>query len=500
MNHDAENYQDHFLCVREPFRTVFYRGMLEMDRKLVHCKLAICCFVVLLMLCHQPTSASSEEVRPKDGAVPPPSTGLEPAEYHAAAVNQEVDRPSLPDFTCARGYQSGITHFLNNDGIFWSVVSERKHPDKRDTEADIVVLGDGSLLLAWSDFYTEGWDDGSPCRISARRSSDGGRTWSPIEVLQENLGSNVMSVSLLRTTKGTIHFSFLCKNGPDGSAHYVRRSTDDGKTFGKPILVNAGHPQRFANNDRLLEVRDSQDNFSDRGRIILTCRDYPARAGVIVYSDDDGLTWKEAQNVPVRPDWGGQNFNEPGIVELDDGRFWMYGRTTMGFHAQAWSNDRGMTWSRPEPMVLLGPCSPLTGEAIPRTEYTRRMGWAGDILFTFPNHDFKNYPRKLMYRSRTPLDSAISQDGAKTWTHVRTIEEDPTMSYGYTSLTFVNDDDVGMRVLLTTHVQPIQGNSHRPHDLKFASIPLAWFYEATATPQMGINWFAEKEYLRWGNP
>ena len=81
-------------------------------------------------------------------------------------MNQEVARPSLPDFAYAKGYESGITHYLKDDGIFWSVVSNRSHPDKRDTEGDIVVLEDGSLLLAWSDFYTEGWHDGSPCRIS----------------------------------------------------------------------------------------------------------------------------------------------------------------------------------------------------------------------------------------------------------------------------------------------------------------------------------------------
>ena len=312
------------------------------------------------------------------------STGLEGPEFHKAAINQQVARVSLPDFPYAKGYASGITHYLRDNGVFWSVLSERRHPDKRDTEGDIVVLDDGSLLLAWSDFYTEGWHDGAPCRISMRRSTDGGRTWSPIEVLQEQIGSNVMSVSLLRTSRGTVLFTFFCKDGPDGSMHYVRRSTDRGKTFGHLIPANVGHARRVANNDRFLELRDPQGTFGDRGRILLSCRDYPGRKGVMVYSDDDGLTWQAGGHVPVAPEWGGQNFNEPGVVELDDGRLWMYGRTTMGFHAQAWSEDRGMTWSKPEPTRLRGPCSPLTGERIPATPYTKRMGWAGDILFTFP--------------------------------------------------------------------------------------------------------------------
>ena len=417
-------------------------------------------------------------------------------------VVQNVNRPSLPDFAYAKGYQSGITHYLKSSGIFWSVVSPRTHPrknpNKRDTEGDIVVLKDGSLLLAWSDFYTDGWHDHAPCRISMRRSADGGRTWTPMEVLQKakNLNANVMSVSLLRTSKGTILFTWYCKGT---GLHYVRRSTDDGKTFGDPI-PNAVRGARIANNDRFLELRDPQRKYGDRGRIILACRDYPGRKGVMVYSDDDGLTWKAGKNVPVVPEWGSQNFNEPGIVELNDGRFWMYGRTTMGFHAQSWSEDRGMTWSKPEPMALKGPCSPQTGEMIPETAYTKKMGWAGDILFTFPNHDFNQFPREYNYTARTPLDSAISSDGAKTWSHVQTIEEDPSVQYGYTSITFLDDKEVGMRVLLTTHVQPIPNNAHRPHDLKFISIPLKWFYEKVENPQQGIDFADEERHELWCKP
>jgi hypothetical protein len=288
------------------------------------------------------------------------------------------------------------------------------------------------------------------------------------------------------------------KNGSNGECvPYVRRSTDDGKTFGPPILASAGARNRAANNDHLLEIRDPSGTHGDRGRIVLVCRDNPARAGVLVYSDDDGLTWKAGQNVPVRSDWGSQNFNEPGMVELNNGKFWMYGRTIMGFHAQAWSEDRGMTWSKPEPMALIGPCSPLTGEAIPETAYTKKMGWAGNILFTFPNHDFQHYPRQYKYTARTPLDSAISRDEAKTWTSVRTIEEDPTVQYGYTSMTFLDDKEVGMRVLLTTHVQPIPTAAHRPHDLKFLSIPLKWFYEEANDPRRGIDFSDEESHVAW---
>ena len=125
------------------------------------------------------------------------------------------------------------------------------------------------------------------------------------------------------------------------------------------------------------------------------------------------------------------------------------------------------------------------------------MGWAGDILFTFPNHDFEEYPRQYRYTARTPLDAAISTDVAATWTRVRTIEEDPANQYGYTSLTFIEDDAAGMRVLLTTHVEPIPGAEHRPHDLKFLSIPLEWFYETVDNPLRGIDFADEQRHVEW---
>jgi hypothetical protein len=467
-----------------------YAAIMKRGWNTVHAAaLAVALFVALIL---GPSNTANSQQRP----APAPATGLESAAFFAEANNQHVDRPSLPDFAYARGYESGITHQLKN-GIFWSIVSVRTHPNKRDSEGDVVVLDDGSLLLAWSDFYTQGWSDGSPARVSMRRSSDCGRSWSAIEVLQDKMGFNVMSPSLLVTRKGTVLFVFLCKQGPDGTVTYARRSTDGGRTFGERILVNTREPVRIANNDRLLELRDPAGTHGDRGRIVLACRDYPQRKGVMVYSDDDGLTWHAGANVPIRSDWGTQNFNEPGIVELTDGKLWMYGRTTMGFHAQAWSADRGMTWSQPQPMSLLGPCSPLTGESIAQTRYTAKMHWASDILFTFPNHDFKRYPRRYIYRARTPLDAAISSDQANTWSHVRTIEEDPTMQYGYTSMTFQEDQTDGMRVLLTTHVQPGPGHDHRPTDLKFMSIPLRWFYERTDCPRRGIDFAAEDRHVTW---
>src|SRR5687767_6745400 len=77
--------------------------------------------------------------------------------------------------------------------IIETFIAPATSENPRNTEADLLVLRDGSLFVAWSEFYGGARDD-APARISAARSQDGGKTWSPRFTLQENSGkANVMS-------------------------------------------------------------------------------------------------------------------------------------------------------------------------------------------------------------------------------------------------------------------------------------------------------------------
>jgi len=146
-------------------------------------------------------------------------------------------------------------------------------------------------------------------------------------------------------------------------------------------------------------------------------------------SDDDGRTW--TQGAEIAPPAGcGSGLQEPGVIELKDGRLLMLCRTDQGCQYRSYSSDGGLTWTPAEPTDILSPCSPATFERIPRT---------GDILMVWNDHSRD----PGLGQKRTPLTVAVSRDEGLTWERARDIEAAPDGWYCYTALEFVGD-----RVLL----------------------------------------------------
>src|ERR1043166_6908549 len=109
----------------------------------------------------------------------------------------------------------------------------------RYSEGSIIVLADGSLLYATTEFIG-GRADHATAQIIARSSTNGGHTWSEPRVLQENSGQqNVMSVTLRRLvpekSDGPVGMFYLVKNSPSDLQVYLRISSDEARKFGEPI-------------------------------------------------------------------------------------------------------------------------------------------------------------------------------------------------------------------------------------------------------------------------
>lgn len=341
--------------------------------------------------------------------------------------------------------------------LFSYIVLPANANNARNSESAILRLRNGRLLLAWTEWYTPDARDGGPARISAMTSFDGGRSWRDKRVLQPNIGKlNVMEPNLLRLHSGKILFIFGRKNSDSDSSPMERISTDDARTFSSPKTIPVVPYPSYTcfNNDRAIQLRS--------GRILLPVyyfkdisNDRPIRSRVY-YSDDEGRTWKPSQTI-VNVKESDVGVDEPGVVELKDGRLMLWARTSAGHPYQCYSSDGGETWTTPESMSVVAPNSPQSIKRVPST---------GDLLMVWNNSPTERFP----------LTTAISKDDGRTWQHVKSLDDDPAHTYAYTSITFVGD-----RVLFTYYAGPPAGaddSGLRAHwSLKLKSVPVRWLYE-----------------------
>lgn len=341
---------------------------------------------------------------------------------------------------------------------FESFIAPATAQNLRNTEGDLLVRRDGTLLAAWADFY-DGSRDDAPARISASHSNDGGRTWGDRFTLQENTGkANVMSVSLLRSRTGDVLFFFLQKNSLTDLKAYVRRSTDDAETWGEPVLVTPEPGYHVMNNARVLQLKSGRLLAPVATSAQVWTKNDNFRT-VVYRSDDDGRTWTRGTTLVSAPKRGAM---EPGLIEMNDGRVMQIIRTQTGYIWRAFSSDGGDTWTEAEPWTIESPESPATLVRVP--------GSGEWLLVWNPKVIWGNPERTVLGANhggvRTPLVAAISRDEGVTWSEPRAIESDLANTYAYTSATFA-----GNRVLLTYYHFPQGG---KQLSLKFKSVPLAW--------------------------
>lgn len=304
----------------------------------------------------------------------------------------------------------------------------------RISEGDLVELTDGRLAVVYSRF-TGGGGDESAADLAVQTSADGGRTWSPARILVANEGKrNVMSVSLLRLKSGELLLFYLRKDSEATSCHlYVRRSRDELATVGEPVRVTLLEGYHVVNNDRVVQLSSGRlvvpaalhTGFDASGKKVtpFVSQGVP----VVYFSDDEGRTWKKDQT-PIPPtNQRKLTLQEPGVVELADGRLWMFMRTTHGSQYGCYSTDGGQHWSEPQPTPLASPCSPATIERCP---------WSGQLVCVW--NDYRG-DHPFTPPNRTPLCLATSGDDGRTWSRSIVLESDPKGSFCYTSMTWGKD-------------------------------------------------------------
>ncbi|MDZ4861299.1 MAG: exo-alpha-sialidase [Candidatus Hydrogenedentes bacterium] len=345
------------------------------------------------------------------------------------------DVPMLPPSGIVNSAIAWELYRLATQGELPTVLASATAERPRHSEASIVPLKDGSLLLGWTEFYGGDSADHGAAQLSGRISKDGGLTWGEQFVLVENDGGrNVMEVNFVRLLPDSLALLYCQKNTESTDCRIMmRQSADEGKTWGDAKQLSPDNKYTGLTNGRAIRLKT--------GRILVEA--WEGGDSYCVMSDDNGETWRDGARVkPAEGDcW------EPACIELKDGRVMMLMRTQLGGQYMSHSNDGGENWSAPVATDLKGSAAPVAISRIPAT---------GDLLAVW-NH---NPGRDARY----PLTSAISKDEGATWTSFKNIESDGDQ-WAYPAITWVDG------AALVTYFNYSGG-----HSLLLRRIPAAWFY------------------------
>lgn len=325
----------------------------------------------------------------------------------------------------------------------------------------LVVTAQGTVL-AYCEARRTGKSDWDTIDILLRRSTDGGRTWSPPRKIADVPGPKsknpVALAQNLANPDDVTYNNAVAFADRDGPVHFLfcleyarcfyMRSDDDGVTFTAPVEITAAFEQfRSAYPWRVLATGPAHGIQLRTGRLVVPVWLSTGTGGhahrpsvtATIYSDDRGRTWQAGQiAVPNTDEWIIPN--ETVIVELADGRVMLNVRSESLAHRRivTTSPDGAAGWSTPRFDAALR--EPICMASIIRLS-TRPPSDKNRIVFANPDNlaraDGKEAAGKS--RDRKNLSIKLSYDEGQTWPVNKVLE--PGYS-AYSDLAVLSDGTI----------------------------------------------------------
>jgi sialidase-1 len=230
------------------------------------------------------------------------------------------------------------------------------------------VIAAGAALLAFCEGRLHSAADAGEIEVVLRRSLDGGRTWSPVQVVSAAAGKTCGNpVPVVDPASGDVVL-VTCQNGADaievsvargidasgdGRQVFVQRSADEGITWSEPVEITAAvKPPGWGWYATGPCHGIALGNGPSAGRLVVPANHSFVPAGLdgghCIFSDDGGDSW--SCGFVDRNDGEEINANETAVVELADGRLYFNARNHRGTgpaRVHAWSSDGGRTLDSP---------------------------------------------------------------------------------------------------------------------------------------------------------
>ena len=321
-------------------------------------------------------------------------------------------------------------------------------------------------VLAFVEGRKDSAADHGHNEILMRRSLDGGRTWSPVQLVAKD-GTNALNnpTALVDRETGTVWLALIrtstqkykndeavAKARGRISDMWMLRSDDEGATWKGPtdITASVNRPDwnRVVPGPGVgIELRS--------GRLMIPCNHVirDVARNHVIYSDDHGKTWRLGGSTEDHTD-------ENQIVELSDGSLLLNIRNYRehGHRGIALSKDAGLTWSpvTSDPTLIEPVCqaSLIRYSAAPPASKNR-------LLFSNP----------ASQTERVKLTVRLSYDEGKTWPIASVVNSGFS---GYSCLTVLPDMNIGCLY---------EGGEHSSIDkVAFARFSLAWLTDGQDAP------------------
>jgi sialidase-1 len=314
----------------------------------------------------------------------------------------------------------------------WDVPYKREFP-MLPGSVDVFVSGEGGYhtyripaivrtlsgtLLAFCEGRKNSGSDAGDIDILLRRSFDGGKTWTPTQLVYEEGGTETITIGnpqpVVDRTTGTVWLLFA----RDNEKVFVGKSLNEGTTWGTRTEITSS--VKLPTWGNFIATGPGHGTQMPSGRLIFPSYHSGGSTGgssaYVIFTDDGGTTWRIGQDM-------GLGSGEPMAAVLSDGRLMMNTRSPrrVWLRTVGVSDDWGFGWkdvARDE--ALIEPtCQGSLLEA--------KMG-DGKHALLFSNPESHRRERLTV--------KASTDDGA-SWPHALRVYEG---SSAYSDVVAVNDE------------------------------------------------------------
>lgn len=310
----------------------------------------------------------------------------------------------------------------------------------------LITTDQGTMIAVFDNRYTGTGDLPGNIDVGMSRSIDGGKTWEPMKVIMDmgtphaNNGVGDPSI-LFDPIAKRLWVAALWSKGnrsiagslpglsPDTTGQFVVVSSDDdGRTWTTPKSIT---PQIKDPKWHIFFNGPGSGITMQDGKLVFAAQywdDAKMPFSTIIYSEDRGATWKGNILGPK------SNTTESQVVETTPGKLMLNMRDNRGrFRSVATTTNMGATWTEHGTSYSVLPDPVCMGSFIKAN--VNVSGAAKDILlFSNPNTSSGRYNMTIK----------ASADLGETWLKNNQLLIDERQCYGYSSLTRIDANTIGL--------------------------------------------------------